>query len=252
MAQQRLSGYGISLACALGLALGSTPPAWALPMSYAGSTTVGIDVDPHWSTAWFTHAIDRQNGLGMSLQVLPGHASHAGNALNGDESFALVDATRLVKRWNMPRAQANLWLFGGVGTYRASGSTTAGSSHHHQHSAEADGNGSEGTSAALRIAARPGLQIDLETTRLRLEGRGQLFLAAGVQRPLLSATAGAALTPPHYERVQPWLEMQVRAMPGVADELELIPKLRLLHKRLVLEIGYSSLGSVVGGVTYTF
>jgi hypothetical protein len=48
------------------------------------------------------------------------------------------------------------------------------------------------------------------------------------------------------------LELQVRAMPGVVDKVELIPKLRLLHQRLVFDLGYSSLGSLVGGLTVTF
>lgn len=247
-------GLVIGAAAAATLHLLAVPAASALPMSYAGSTTVGIDVDPHWSTTWFTRALDRRNGLGMSLQVLPGNASHAGDAVHSDESFALMDATRLLKRWNMPKAQANVWLFGGVGVYRAGGSDgSAAASHLHWHGGtQGSGTDPDATSPALRIAARPGMQVDIETTRLRLEGRGQLFVAPGVQRPLLSATAGAALTPPTYDGIQPWLELQLRAMPGVADQLELIPKLRLLHQRLVLEIGYSSLGSVVGGLTYTF
>jgi hypothetical protein len=41
-------------------------------------------------------------------------------------------------------------------------------------------------------------------------------------------------------------------MPGLVDQLEFIPKLRLLHQRVVLDIGYSTLGSVVGSVTTTF
>ena len=241
--------------------LASMPPAAALPMSFAGSTTVTVDADPHWSSAWFSHAMDRRNGLGMSLQYLPAngaHASHAASAdgpgshaLQGDETFTLVDATRLVHRWNLPRAQANLWLFGGVGLYHASGTSASSSSHQHAHSG-GDSTPLVGAPSALRIAARPGVQFDAETTRLRVEGKAMLFLAPGIQRPMLSATAGAALTEPNYDGVQPWLELQVRAMPGVVDQLELIPKLRLLHQRLVFDIGYSSLGSVVGGVTVTF
>jgi hypothetical protein len=73
-----------------------------------------------------------------------------------------------------------------------------------------------------------------------------------VQQPQLSATAGVALTPARYDGVQPWLEFQVRDMPNVVDALELIPKLRLLHKRIVLDLGYSNLGSMMGGITYTF
>jgi hypothetical protein len=232
-----------SIAAGMGLLIATLPaaPAMALPMSYAGSTTVGAEFDPHWSTFWFSHAIDRRQGLGFSANLLS--AQHGTHAEQGDEAFLLLDYTKLLKRWNMQQAQANVWLFGGVGVYSATGSS-GGHSHH--------GFKAPGEDSALRFAARPGIQLDVETTRLRLEGRGLLYLAPGVQQPQLSATAGVALTPARYNGVQPWMEFQVRAMPEVIDTLELIPKLRLLHKRVVLDIGYSNLGTVMGGVTYIF
>ena len=233
--------------------------AQALPMSYAGSTTAGMTVDSHWSSAWVTRAMDPRHGLGASLQVIPGTggghgetSSPASHRNQGDESFLLLDGTHLLKRWNRPSSQANLWLFTGVGLYRASGSASDQTSGGHHHNHDLTGAQAITTPAALRIAARPGLQVDMESTRLRVEGRGEWFVAPGVQRPLLSATAGAALSGPTYTGIQPWLELQVRAMPGVVNTLELIPKLRLLHQRVVLEIGYSSLGSAMGGLTYTF
>lgn len=272
--------------------------AWGLPMSYAGSTTMLVEADPHWSVLSLTRALDRRNGLGASFNYLPVNNAHnahdapaAGDAgshqSQGDEGFVLLDGTRLLHRWNLPRAQANLWLFAGIGAYAAKGSTslvireqtvtttsigspspTSVPIGHPGHPGglpkptPAPGATSTTSSvqiaeilttpASLRLAVRPGLQFDAETTRLRFESRAMLYLASGIQRPLLTATAGAALSEPNYERVQPWLEFQVRAMPGVVDQLELIPKLRLLHQRVVLEIGYSNLGSVVGGFTYTF
>ncbi|MBM5806327.1 MAG: hypothetical protein FJ056_01300 [Cyanobacteria bacterium M_surface_10_m2_179] len=218
-------------------------PSLALPMSYPGSTTVGVELDHVWSSAWFSHAVQRQLGVGLSAQVIPGsgaeaggHAGHGSSQANATESFLLVDSTHLLKRWNMARAQSNLWLFAGVGTYQTWSS--------------------EGGNAprinATRIAARPGLQFDIENTRLRLEAKAQLFLAEGVERSMLSATTGVGLTPPRYEGVQPWLELQVRAMPGVIDQVEIIPKLRLLHPKIILDVGYSSLGTITGGITTTF
>jgi len=265
-------------------------------MSYAGSTTLRVELDPHWSSFSMTNSLSRRTGLGPSIQYLPdrtGHGSHAsttgGNGSHlwaGNESFVLIDATQLLHRWNLPRAQANLWFFAGVGVYGASGTRDAvtiqvpdGTStspsgpipnpspgHHHHGSSlplvtPSSLSGAAGsqllqvvstTPSALRIAARPGLQFDAETTRLRVEGKAMLYLAPGIERPLLSATAGAALTEPSYGGFQPWLEFEVRAMPGVVDQVELIPKLRLLHRRIVVDIGYSSLGSLVGGLTYTF
>jgi hypothetical protein len=227
-----------AFACQLAAQLIAAGSSLALPMSYAGSTTVGVELDHIWSSAWFSHALERQLGVGMSAQVIPGSGgdgevqhSHDSSELNTTESFLLLDSTHLLKRWNMDRAQSNLWLLAGVGTYQTWNSERV---------------------SAARIAARPGLQFDIENTRLRFEAKGQLFLASGIERSMLSATTGVGLTPPSYEGVQPWLELQVRAMPGVTDQLEIIPKLRLLHRRVVLDVGYSNLGSITGSVTTTF
>ncbi|MFM7314259.1 MAG: hypothetical protein ACKO0M_14035 [Cyanobium sp.] len=293
-----------ALVCLGLLNLGHASAVRALPLNFAGSTTVAAETDPHWSSAWFTHALDRRNGLGVSIQFLPAVdvpvpvrrtvyrpdlfnglqvlEEGSGDPLTGQaqETFALVDWTHLVQRWNLSRAQANLWLFAGVGLYHSSGSSGAAShsggeqgSSHSMDGRMPARRGTEPSSlrAAMdegipgdivelrstpvepswRIAGSPGLQFDIETSRLRLEARGRVYLAPGVQRSQLSATAGAALTPPSYQGVQPWAELQVRALPGVIDGVELIPKLRLLQRRLVLEVGYSSLGSVVGGFIFT-
>lgn len=262
-------------------------------MSYAGSTTTMVDLDPHWSSFSVTTAVDTRTGLGASTQYIPnrsGHSSHASSSsgsgshlLQGDESFLLIDSTRLLYRWNRPHAQANLWLFAGVGIYGASGTrdliTLAVPTdptapipipippeHNHgggslQPISPQPSPSSGGTTlvdflsttpSSLRIAARPGLQFDAETTRYRFEAKAMLYLAPGIERPLLSATAGAALREADYNGFQPWAEVQIRAMPGVVDQLEIIPKLRILHKHVVLDIGYSNLGSIIGGLTYTF
>ena len=231
-------------ACQLAVPLIAANSSLALPMSYEGSTTAGMEFDHIWSSAWFSHAVQRQLGLGISGQLIPGssdhgsgHQGHQGqqnsdsSKLNATESVLLLDSTHLLKRWNMNRAQSNLWLFAGAGTYQS---------------------WSNGRVNATRLAARPGLQFDIENTRLRFEAKGQLFLAEGVERSMLSATTGFGLTPPRYRGVQPWLELQVRAMPGVIDQVEIIPKMRLLHRQVVIDVGYSSLGSVTGSVTTTF
>ena len=284
-------------------------PVYALPMSYAGSTMVMVDIDPHWSTLSITKALGRSNGIGASVQYIPsmqGDNSHSStssgegsHAMQGNETFILVDATRLVHRWNLPNAQANLWLFAGIGVYGASGiselltvpnpdasanqpdtpnptpnPTPPIRPHPHQHllkpvasssftSTTTNNQSSNSavppylqfmveTPSSLRFAVRPGIQFDAETTRLRFEAKALLFLASGIERPLFSATVGAALTEATYTGFQPWIEFQARSMPGVIDQLELTPKLRLLHNRIVLEVGYSNLGTVMGGLGYRF
>lgn len=212
--------------------------ALALPLNYAGSTSVGADIDPVWSTLWFSHALERRHGLGLSLQMIPAgrpETRHhdSTSSTNTDEGFLLLDSTHLLRRWNLPKAQSNLWLFAGVGAYQSNP-------------------GPSNSDRVLRLAARPGVQFDIENSRLRLEARGQWFLASGIERPLYSATAGVGLTPPRYNGIQPWLELQVRAIPGLLEQPELIPKLRLVHQHLVVDLGFSTHGSLTGSITTTF
>ncbi len=54
---------------------------------------------------------------------------------------------------------------------------------------------------------------------------------------MLSATTGVGLTPPRHQGVQPWLELQIRAMSGIIDQMEIIPKLQLLHRKVVVDVG---------------
>jgi hypothetical protein len=270
-----------TVAVLVGLSSLISDPVYALPMSYAGSTMVYIP---------------RMQGDNSHSSSSTGEGSHA---MQGNETFILVDTTRLVHRWNLPNAQANLWLFAGLGVYGASGiselvtvpnpdasadqANTPNPSpnptppippHPHQHllkpvasfsitSTTANNQSSNSavppylqfmveTPSSLRFAVRPGIQFDAETTRLRFEAKALLFLASGIERPLFSATVGAALTEATYTGFQPWIEFQARSMPGVIDQLELTPKLRLLHNRIVLEVGYSNLGTVMGGLGYRF
>jgi hypothetical protein len=121
-------------------------------------------------------------GVGISAQLIPssgdhgsGHQDHQNtdnSKPNASESFLPLDSTHLLKRWNMNPAQSNLWLFAGVVTYQ---------------------NRNNGRVNTPRIAARPGLQFDIENTRLRFQAKGKLFLAEGIERSMLSATIGVGL-----------------------------------------------------------
>jgi hypothetical protein len=102
----RATPAAAALACQLALQLIAAASSLALPMSYAGSTTIGVELDHIWSSAWFSHAVQRQLGVGLSAQVIPGgghggesHQNHESSELNATESFLLLDSTHLLKRW---------------------------------------------------------------------------------------------------------------------------------------------------------
>lgn len=121
--------------------------------------------------------------------------------------------TRLVKRWNMPEAQANIWFIGGVG--------------------ETTGNYFNGA----RATASPGIQADYETTRLYASANARIYVAEGITNNVVSARTGFSFYDANYDETQPWLIVEARRMSMVSTQYEVTPMLRLIHNRFFVEAG---------------
>ncbi len=121
--------------------------------------------------------------------------------------------TRLIKRWNMPNAQANIWFIGGVGETR--------------------GNFFNGSKATLS----PGMQADYETTRLYLSANARIYVADGITNNIVSARTGFSFYEANYDETQPWLIVEARRMSMVSNAYEVTPMLRLIHNRFFVEAG---------------
>ena len=124
--------------------------------------------------------------------------------------------THLAKRWNLPHAQANVWLLGGVGTVK--GNDFAGS----------------------RALYTPGIQVDYETTRVYLAMTARLYRAEGINHDYASARAGFSFYEAQYDETQPWFIVEARRMKGLSDKTEVTPMLRLIANRYFIEAGYSN------------
>lgn len=121
--------------------------------------------------------------------------------------------TRLIKRWNMPNAQANIWFIGGVGETR--------------------GNFFNGSKATLS----PGMQADYETTRLYASANARIYVADGITNNIVSARTGFSFYEANYDETQPWLIVETRRMSMVSNAYEVTPMLRLIHNRFFVEAG---------------
>ena len=121
--------------------------------------------------------------------------------------------TRLIKRWNMPNAQANIWFIGGVGETR--------------------GNFFNGSKATLS----PGMQADYETTRLYASANARIYVADGITNNIVSARTGFSFYEANYDETQPWLIVEARRMSMVSNAYEVTPMLRLIHNRFFVEAG---------------
>lgn len=184
-------------------------PAMAGPMGFKGSTMVMGDFSPNWQETWVNYALTARDAIGVG-----------GVAMRSDDKRLTreaveVNATHLLSRWNMPDAQANLWLTGGIGSLK--GNNLAGS----------------------RTLVTPGMQFDYETTRVYLSANARLYRAKEVNHDYASARVGFSLFEADYDETQPWLIVEVRRMRGLSGKTEITPMLRLIHQRYFVELGVS-------------
>jgi hypothetical protein len=198
-----------SVLAALLTALAAT--AQAGPMGFKDSTMAMGDFGPNWREAWVNHAITPRDALGAG-----------GLRMRSDDKrltreFAELNYTRLVKRWNAPHSQANLWFVGGAGGVR--------------------GNDFAGT----RTMLAPGVSADWETTRLYLSATARLYRAEGINHDYGALRAGFSFYEVDYDQTQPWLILEARRMRGLSDETEITPMLRLIHNRYFVEFGMNQM-----------
>jgi hypothetical protein len=191
----------------LSLVIAGCGTAMAAPMGFKDSTMAMGDFSPGWREAWVNHALTARDAIGV------GGLSMRSDDKTRRRTLAELTYTRLLKRWNMPHAQANVWLFAGLGGI--------------------EGNDFRGT----RTAVAPGLQLDYETTRFYLAGTARLYRARHLNHDYGAARVGFSFYETDYDQVQPWLVLEARRMRGLSDELEWTPMLRLIHKRFFVELG---------------
>jgi hypothetical protein len=193
------------LACAALTAAATA--AHAAPMGFKDSQMAMGDFGPNWREAWVNHAFTPRDAIGAG-----------GLWMRSDDKrltreVAEATYTRLVARWNLPHAQANIWFVGGFGAVR--------------------GNDFSGT----RTLLAPGVQLDYETTRVYVAAFGRLYRAEDLNHDYAALRAGFSFWEAEYDEPQPWLVVEARRMRGLSDQIEWTPMLRVIHKRYFVEAG---------------
>lgn len=191
-------------ACALTFA---ASPARAGPMGFKDSWMAMGDAGPDWRETWVNHAVTARDAFGAGALWMRSDDGRRRREL-GELTY-----TRLLQRWNLPHAQANIWFVTGLGAVR--GNDFGGS----------------------RALWSPGLQLDFETTRLYLGASGRLFRARALKHDYASVRAGFSFYEVDYDQTQPWLIVEARRMRGLSAGTELTPLLRLIHQRYFVELG---------------
>lgn len=197
-------------------------PALCGPMGFKDSWMAMGDLSPNWQEVFVNYALTPRDAVGastLSMRSDDGTLTRRANE---------VVYTRLLRRWNMPDAQANIWLLAGVGS--VTGNNFAGA----------------------KALASPGLQVDYETTRFYISAAARLYRAEALNHDYASARIGFSFYEVDYDQVQPWLVLEARRMQGLSGKTELTPMLRLIHNRYFVELGINTDSQVRANFMYTF
>ncbi|MBF5038312.1 MULTISPECIES: hypothetical protein [unclassified Methylophilus] len=124
-----------------------------------------------------------------------------------------INYTGIIKRWNLPSAQANVWFNGSVG--EASG--------HY------DG-----------FAYTPSLQFDVESTRLYFLAKARMIRAPHMNYDTAAVQAGFSFYETGFNETQPWFVMEVKTMRNNDPSVQVTPALRLINKNYFLEFGVTN------------
>lgn len=197
-------------------------PAMAAPMGFKDSWMAMGDLSPNWREGFVNYAFTPRDAVGPSLLYMRSDDKARTREL------AEVAYTRLLKRWNLPHAQANVWFVGGLGT--VSGNDFAGH----------------------RAMASPGIQVDYETTRIYALVVGRLYRADGLNHDYLAGRLGFSFYEVDYDEVQPWLVVEARRMRDLSDKTEITPMVRLIHNRYFVEAGVNNSRQLRFNFMYTF
>jgi len=125
----------------------------------------------------------------------------------------------LLKRWNNPESQGNIYLRGGVGLLDRDENTTG--------------------------AGFYGFQADWETRQIFTSYENTVRYKGDDPSFAQAARVGFSPILTGYDEVAPWLMLEVKHEPESTDPVTLTPLLRLMYHTTMLELGASDQGDVM-------
>ncbi len=201
------------MSCLLAVAWAST--AQARPVSYPGGITwmQMNDMDSH--SVHLHYSPTAKYSIGYKGEYFRGE----------DWQFHGAQLNYLVKRWNKPSEQANLYLKGAAGL------------------AYSDYQSFDGETSA---AASIGIAADWETRRWFISYENR-YLNAGNIDEFFNQKARVGVAPyiGDYGDIHTWLMLQVDHNPSSQDEITFTPLVRLFKGEYLAEAGVSDKGDVL-------
>lgn len=200
------------------LAACSATSAATRPVSYPGGVTLMQELDPMMGSLLLHYTPNRHVSLGGRYTRMR----------EEEWNLAGPQATWLVKRWNMPASQANLYLTGMGGAAWRDGA-----------------------------AARPGgfleAQADWENRRVMLMAMGRVTRAEGIGTSNMQmGRIGWAPYAGDYGDVHLWLFGQVMRDSQVRDEVQPALVARLFYRTMLVEAGVTDRGGLILNSVFRF
>jgi hypothetical protein len=183
----------------------------AMPVGFKDSWMTMGEISKDFSDAAVVYTFDQKSsfiGAGSTFkwQQTPAQSRRV-NVAEAELGYRLA-------RWNLPEAQANIYLQGGVGS--------AGSNFF----------------AGRQTVGLVGLQVDYETRRLYSALKWHGSYAKDFDYTRTSLSGGFSFYKTEYDEWQPWLVLEATRVGGSAkDATEYTPYVRFIHKTLFLEVG---------------
>lgn len=182
-------------------------PAQAKPLSYVGGTMIMTENDETGHTATIDYTITPKVAAGVYVKKEEG----------GDDFYiGGPQVNTLIKRWNLPGAQGNIFNMTGIGAAH---------------------DDDEGTN----LAAWTSFLADYETRRVFVSYEAKAQYAGDIDTSFSQrARVGVAPYLGNYEDLNTWLMVQVDHHPKKDDTVVITPLVRFYYKTILVEAGYSS------------
>ena len=190
----------------------------AKPLSYVGGTMVMQENDETGYTLSIDYTFNPNFALGFYSKY----------EINQDQFWmAGPELNTLIKRWNLPDGQGNIFNMTGAGMARQGSNN--------------------------QLAAWAALLADYETRRWFFSYEPRVTYARNIDKAFWQrAYAGVAPYLANYDELNTWLLIRVDHHPAKNDHFVVTPVLRLFYKTIWLELGYSSDNHVMVNWTKQF
>lgn len=199
----------------------ASSPAFARPVTYAGGHVLVLSHQPTLDQWRYTHS----PSFRWSVSVGGLRADHLGETQSLDVDY--LRAARLLYRWNLPEAQANAFLWGGIGQTR---------------SGKGDG-----------LGRHVGLQLDYETRRIYTALVSELHEGDGWSHRFDTVMLGWSPHPHDVDRMASWVVLKGMHTSNTDDSrLKGALVLRFFTTRWWLEAGADEDGRPLANLMVNF